>query len=404
LHNQIARQQVGDDLPCADTKLLAPLKRSAEYRTIHPRLADIHPLDNWQQDGLHYFVFPLKAADGTLVSADDAPVAVFTMHPEAPQPVSVVVVTPSLNGGEAEVVDVRQPESSYTLPLPPSTVEAPASMNGQVNGATLATGETPSEDAAGAMGGDAMAIADNAASGIGDPPSEDTAVSRELPTELHPASPEVDGMHATTPFPSRPADAREPAVPKQEDEAAVGQGREDPVPPAGPADLHQPIASQQQVEDDLPGADTKLLGPLKRSPEYRTLHPRVADIRPIDNWQQDGLHYFVFQLRAADGAPVAPEAAPVAVFTMHPEAPEPISVVVVTPSQDGGEAEVVNLRQPESGYTVPLSPWDVPTHASLPEGPSNGVASAGGAPTADADGVASGVGETQSKARELAAG
>jgi hypothetical protein len=49
----------------------------------------------------------------------------------------------------------------------------------------------------------------------------------------------------------------------------------------------------------------------------------------------------------------------VAVFTMHPEVAEPVSVVVVTPSRDGGEAEVVNLRQPESGYTVPLSPWGV---------------------------------------------
>jgi hypothetical protein len=123
--------------------------------------------------------------------------------------------------------------------------------------------------------------------------------------------------------------------------------------------LHRQIASQHEVGDDLPCADAKLLVPLKRSPEYRTIHPRLSDIRPIDSWQQDSLHYFVFPLKAADGNLVAVEDAPVAVFTMHPDSLEPVSVVVVTPSADGGEAEVANLRQPASGYTVPLAPWGV---------------------------------------------
>jgi hypothetical protein len=42
--------------------------------------------------------------------------AVFTMHPECPGPVSAVIVTPSASG-EAEVVDLLLPDQSYTAPL-----------------------------------------------------------------------------------------------------------------------------------------------------------------------------------------------------------------------------------------------------------------------------------------------
>ena len=79
----------------------------------------------------------------------------------------------------------------------------------------------------------------------------------------------------------------------------------------------------------------------------------MADLRPADSWFEEGLHFFVFQLRPVEGATL-PEA-PVAVFAMHPESDEPLSAVVVTPSADGAEAEVTDLRQPESTYTAPLS-------------------------------------------------
>jgi hypothetical protein len=39
---------------------------------------------------------------------------------------------------------------------------------------------------------------------------------------------------------------------------------------------------------------------------------------------------------------------------MHPEEPEPVSAVVVTPSQSGKEAQVLDLRKPENAYTAPL--------------------------------------------------
>ena len=46
---------------------------------------------------------------------------------------------------------------------------------------------------------------------------------------------------------------------------------------------------------------------------------------------------------------------PVAVFAMRSPEPLPISAVIVTPSADGQEAEVVDLRQPDSGYVAPLA-------------------------------------------------
>jgi hypothetical protein len=107
------------------------------------------------------------------------------------------------------------------------------------------------------------------------------------------------------------------------------------------------------VDDDLPCADPKLLVPLKRSRSYGMIRPRVADLRPIDSWQQDELHFFVFGLRPLDGA-VLPEP-PLAVFAMHPTVAEPISGVVVTPVGTGEDAQIMDLRQPEQVYSAPLT-------------------------------------------------
>lgn len=95
--------------------------------------------------------------------------------------------------------------------------------------------------------------------------------------------------------------------------------------------------------------------PLKKSPEYRALFRRVADPKPIDHWQEDGFHFFVFQLVDATGARPARPGAPVAVFAMHPQAPGPISAVVVTPGPGGEDAEVIDLRHPNLSYAAPLA-------------------------------------------------
>jgi hypothetical protein len=119
LHDQIASQYAaGDDLPCADVKLLVPLKRSAEFAAIRRRVADHHHLDSWQEDDLHFFVFQLRPAEGAAANGTEAPVAVFAMHPEFAAPVSAVVVTPSPGGAEAEIRDLRAPDNVYTAPVP----------------------------------------------------------------------------------------------------------------------------------------------------------------------------------------------------------------------------------------------------------------------------------------------
>jgi hypothetical protein len=117
-----------DDLPCADVKLLVPLKRSAEFAAVRRRVADHRHLDAWVEDGLHFFVFQLHAAEGGAAGsgtngaapgrrAAQAPVAVFAMQPEATTPHSAVVVTPSSDGAEAEIMDLRAPDGVYTAPV-----------------------------------------------------------------------------------------------------------------------------------------------------------------------------------------------------------------------------------------------------------------------------------------------
>ena len=72
---------------------------------------------------------------------------------------------------------------------------------------------------------------------------------------------------------------------------------------------------------------------------------RVAQQLPIDSWQEDGLHFFVFQLAPAEDG--------LAVFLMHPDSTKPISAVQVAPLP-GGEASVTDLLDPERSYVAPV--------------------------------------------------
>jgi hypothetical protein len=119
--------------------------------------------------------------------------------------------------------------------------------------------------------------------------------------------------------------------------------------------MHQLVVDHLGVDDNLPCADYGLLTPLKRSRDYRVIRERVADLHPADAWQQEGFHFFVFVLRAADDTDQVLPEPPIAVFAMHPEVKEPLSCVVVTPQPDGQVAEVFDLRQPGAAYTVPLA-------------------------------------------------
>ena len=113
------------------------------------------------------------------------------------------------------------------------------------------------------------------------------------------------------------------------------------------------LPSGLESEADLPCADTALLSPLKRSPEYKALRKRVAFPKPADTWELDGLHYFVFALRREQEEPPG-VGGPAALFTMRPGVTSPEAALVVTPIE-GGFAEVRNVRDPETVETVPLS-------------------------------------------------
>jgi hypothetical protein len=94
-----------------------------------------------------------------------------------------------------------------------------------------------------------------------------------------------------------------------------------------------------------------LLGPLKRSPEYRAIRCRGADPKPVDAWQSNALHYFVFKLHSADGAAEVS----FALLTMRWEDNGPVSAVLITPDPGENRVEVVDVRQPETVQHIPLS-------------------------------------------------
>jgi len=115
----VADQATGKDLPCADAALLGPLKTSAEFAAIRARLSREEFLDSWTEDGLHFFVFALLAAEGAEHGngEEEEPVAVFAMHPSSKSPFSAVVVAPRPGGMEAEIRDLRSPETVHVAPV-----------------------------------------------------------------------------------------------------------------------------------------------------------------------------------------------------------------------------------------------------------------------------------------------
>jgi hypothetical protein len=120
--------------------------------------------------------------------------------------------------------------------------------------------------------------------------------------------------------------------------------------------LHEAIAEEFAVASDLPCADSSFLAPLKRSPEFRGLRPRLAGKPPhpvYDSWLDDGFHFFVFQLRNEDSR-ADTEAIALAVFAMHPDQREPASAVTVASTETGRHARITDLRDPESSYVAPL--------------------------------------------------
>lgn len=106
------------------------------------------------------------------------------------------------------------------------------------------------------------------------------------------------------------------------------------------------------TNDGLPGADFNLLGPLKRSAEYGAIRGRVAELKPLDAWQLNDYHYFVFALRRGDDAP-GDSQDPVALFVMNGET-RPFSALVLTPDAEGAQADVQDLRNPGPSFKTDL--------------------------------------------------
>jgi hypothetical protein len=87
------------------------------------------------------------------------------------------------------------------------------------------------------------------------------------------------------------------------------------------------------------------------------IRSRLVSDHHVDSWQEDDLHFFVFQLRPTIGAMnghTPDREPPVAVFVMHQDEQEPVSAIVVIPLPDGQEAEIQDLRTPDMVYQAPL--------------------------------------------------
>jgi len=98
--------------------------------------------------------------------------------------------------------------------------------------------------------------------------------------------------------------------------------------------------------------------PLKASVEFAAICRRLLTDLPLDTWQEDELHFFVFGLRPASGAAIehgAGSETPVAVFIMTSASDAPISAVVVTPGPDGAEPEVQDLRTADEAESAAVS-------------------------------------------------
>jgi hypothetical protein len=83
------------------------------------------------------------------------------------------------------------------------------------------------------------------------------------------------------------------------------------------------------------------------------VRPRLASPTPFDSWEDEGLHYFVFQMQPEDAAVVGAEP-PVAMFTMRRDDTVPAGVLVIALAPEGDAALVTDLRHPTQAQRVPL--------------------------------------------------
>ena len=108
------------------------------------------------------------------------------------------------------------------------------------------------------------------------------------------------------------------------------------------------------MADNLPCADLALLGPLFASADFAAIGDRVRDRQPTDTWQENELHFFVFDLESEGSDRAADQDGPVAVFAMHPGMGWPVSAVVITPQAGGQAAEIQDLKSSDARYLAAI--------------------------------------------------
>lgn len=124
---------------------------------------------------------------------------------------------------------------------------------------------------------------------------------------------------------------------------------------SAPGAIAEPTGTSEEANGQAPEANLALLAAIKASWEFQTIEGRLVAPLPTDSWQEDDAYFFAFQLLPTDGPSPNGHEPPLAVFAMRPPEHAPISAVVVTPRSGGEDAEVVDLRQPDSAYVAALS-------------------------------------------------
>jgi hypothetical protein len=282
----------------ADGRSLAAIEDSDEYRAIQSRLTVPWPVDSWQEDGLHFFVFELRAADDA-DPAPEPPTAVFVIRPDPVEVVAAVVVTPRA----PEISNLKQTESIHSPVL---------------IGERAPTEAVDSDRHASRRKSRNLSAPENPAL-LAEPSTRTRRTRAKISDQSEPTNPPLL------------VDADAPAQAMQQAEG-----------PRLPADTD---AGEGATDDRQRGPETGLLATIKSSDEYRVVLDRLANPEPVDSWPEDGLTFFVFQLRPDEDAEVAIDP-PVAVFAMHPELAEPVSAVVVMPGLDLEAPGIADLRRP----------------------------------------------------------
>ncbi|HZG68045.1 MAG TPA: hypothetical protein VEZ12_14980, partial [Herpetosiphonaceae bacterium] len=249
------------------------------------------------------------------------------------------------DGEEAEVLDLRQPNSAYTAPLVANSPTQHQNGDGPLPHVPDAPADVPGVESTGV-----------------EPvrPAEPVAIAPVLGTNGEPAA-MIEPVQTS---PAAPLSA-----PMSEVAGETPNELEVEQAPGNTLTQPESITPEDRDREARPDGDPTLLAALKKSPEYRMIRRRGASPRVVDSWQEDGLHFFIFELPPLDGTEANPHEPPVAVFTMHPDESLPLSVVVVTPGANGEEAEIMNLRDPDGVYTMPgLGPLAHDTGAGDPRG------------------------------------